>query len=217
MPTLGYWNIRGLGQSIRLLLAFTGTDFNENLYNFGEAPNFNRSEWLEVKNSLGFNFPNLPYYIDKNIKITESNAIARYIGRKNGLDGKSQEEKVFVDMIENISYNLHNEFADLCYKPILEEKHQNFLFLLKEKLKNISKFLGNKKFIISNEVTFVDFHMYEILDILKIFSPETFNQFPNLIEYLINIENLPSIKSYMKSPKFIKTPIFAKNAYWGNY
>ena len=30
--TLGYWNIRGLGQLPRLLLAYTGIDFKEMRY-----------------------------------------------------------------------------------------------------------------------------------------------------------------------------------------
>jgi hypothetical protein len=49
--------------------------------------------------------------------VTESNAIARYIGRKHGLDGKTEEEKVHVDMLENLTYNLHIEFAKICYSP----------------------------------------------------------------------------------------------------
>lgn len=49
-----------LGQSIRLLLAHAGVDYEDKRYNIkGEAPNWDRSEWLTDKFSLGLDFPNV--------------------------------------------------------------------------------------------------------------------------------------------------------------
>jgi hypothetical protein len=39
---------------------------------------------------------------------------------------------------------------------------------LKEKLEPLSKYLGDKKFFVSDEITFPDFHMYELLDIFQV-------------------------------------------------
>ena len=50
-------------------------------------------------------------------KITESNAIIRYIGRKNGLDGKTEMERVRIDMIENMGLSFYMEFAKVAYSP----------------------------------------------------------------------------------------------------
>ena len=47
-------------------------------------------------------FPNLPYLIDGDVKITESSAMMRYIAGKYGHDGfsgKDAKEKAIVDMI----------------------------------------------------------------------------------------------------------------------
>ena len=49
------------------------------------------------------------------MKITESDAIIRRIGRKHGLDGKSESEKIRIDIIQNVAYNSHVEFARVCY------------------------------------------------------------------------------------------------------
>ena len=49
--------------------------------------------------------------------MTESNAILRHIGRRNGLTGKTEEEKVKVDMLQNLSYNFHVDFARICFSP----------------------------------------------------------------------------------------------------
>ena len=87
--TLGYWKIRGLGQHLRLLLAYTGLEFKDVQY---ETP----EKWFgEDKPNLAFDFPNLPYLIDGEFKLTESSAIAKYIINKSGktdLLGKNTQD-----------------------------------------------------------------------------------------------------------------------------
>lgn len=51
------------------------------------------------------------------VKLTESNAIIRYIARKHGLDGKTETERVRIDMMENLSLSLYMEFAKVAYSP----------------------------------------------------------------------------------------------------
>ena len=91
-----------LAQPIRLLLEYAGADYKDVQYACGPAPKFDLSPWLNVKNTLGLDYPNLPYLIDGHIKITQSNAILRYLGRKFDLDGKAEEDRVQVDiMLDN--------------------------------------------------------------------------------------------------------------------
>jgi glutathione S-transferase len=100
--TFGYWKVRGLGQYIRHLLSYTGTEFDEVQYD-------NREKWFnEDKVNLGFSFPNLPYLIDGDFKLTESSAIAKYIihrSGKNELLGKNSQDQGRVD-------NLIGTFTD---------------------------------------------------------------------------------------------------------
>jgi glutathione S-transferase len=51
------------------------------------------------------------------LKITQSNAILRYLGRKNGLDGKTEVEKVRVDMMADNAMDFRNGFVRLTYNP----------------------------------------------------------------------------------------------------
>lgn len=53
---LGYWAIRGRGQILRHLLAYTGIEFEEKIY---KSPD----DYGKDASSLG-NFPNLPYMRD---------------------------------------------------------------------------------------------------------------------------------------------------------
>ncbi|EDL01930.1 mCG21728, isoform CRA_a [Mus musculus] len=60
MPvTLGYWDIRGLGHAIRLLLEYTETGYEEKRYAMGDAPDYDRSQWLNDKFKLDLDFPNV--------------------------------------------------------------------------------------------------------------------------------------------------------------
>ena len=59
----------------------------------------------------------LHYKITGDVKLTESNAIIRYIARKHGLDGKTETERVRIDMMENLSLSLYMEFARVAYSP----------------------------------------------------------------------------------------------------
>ncbi|XP_039565431.1 glutathione S-transferase Mu 1-like [Passer montanus] len=85
MAVLGYWDIHGLAHAIRLLLEYTETPYEDKLYSCGEAPDYDKSQWINEKEKLGLDFPNLPYFIDGTTKLTQSNAILRYIARKHSL------------------------------------------------------------------------------------------------------------------------------------
>ena len=63
---LGYWKIRGLAQPLRYLLEYTEHPYQEVMYEQGDAPNFSVECWTSVKNTLGLDFPMIPYLIDDN-------------------------------------------------------------------------------------------------------------------------------------------------------
>ena len=54
---------------------FVEADYEEVVYECGDAPEFDRSCWLDVKFTLGLEFPNLPYLIDGDVKLTQTIAI----------------------------------------------------------------------------------------------------------------------------------------------
>ena len=73
---------------------------------------------------------------------------------------------------------------------------------LPAKLKPYSIFLATRKFFASDDVTIVDFRMYELIKVLTIFSPESFEEFQNLLDFVRRFEDLPQIKTYMKSSRY---------------
>lgn len=61
-PTLGYWKSRGAAAGMRYQLKYQGVDFDLKEYvQGGKETGFSRDDWMKVKFTLGFDFPNLPY------------------------------------------------------------------------------------------------------------------------------------------------------------
>lgn len=212
MPVLAYWNIRGLAQPIRLLLNYVGEEFEDKMYECGDAPDYNRDCWMNEKFSYGLDYPNLPYYIDGDVKVTQSNAIMRHLGRKHKLDGSTDQEKRRVDLMAEEGMDFRNGIVRLSYNPNFANLKPEYLKNLGAKLELYEKFLGNGKYFAGDNITFVDFIMYELLDQHRILEATCLDQSPKLREFLARFEALPAIKTYMESDKFMKRPINNKMA-----
>ncbi|XP_013417454.1 glutathione S-transferase Yb-3 [Lingula anatina] len=208
--TLGYWRIRGLAQPIRLLLQYVGEDYEEKLYDFGPEPSYDREIWYLHKHSLGLAFPNLPYYLDGDVKLTQSSAILRYIGRKYGLCGKTEQEKTRVDLIQAQATDFKMGYARLVYaesKEEFEDLKIGYLAVLPTKLEEFSEFLGDLPWFAGNEISIADFLMYEYLEEHLILQSECLDKYKNLAEFVKRFESLDRIQEYQKSKDFINWPI----------
>ncbi|CAI9151784.1 unnamed protein product [Rangifer tarandus platyrhynchus] len=216
---LGYWDIRGLAHAIRLLLEYTDSNYEEKKYTMGDAPDYDRSQWLNEKFKLGLDFPNLPYLIDGAHRLTQSNAILRYIARKHNMCGET-EEKIRVDILENQTMDVRLHMARICYSPDFEKLKPGYLKEIPEKMKQFSEFLGKRPWFAGDKLTFVDFLAYDVLDWHCIFEPTCLDEFPNLKDFIARFEViplvLPRISAYMKSSRFHPNPMFLKLAVWGN-
>lgn len=214
--TLGYWDIRGLAHAIRLLLEYTDTKYVEKLYTIGDAPDYDRSQWLNEKFKLGLDFPNLPYLIDGPHRITQSNAILRYLARKHNMCGETEEEKIRVDMLENQTMDTRMQLALICYSPDFEKLKPGYLEGLPEKMKQYSQCLGKSPWFVGDKLTYVDFLAYDVLDFNRQFEPTCLDAFPNLKDFMARFEGLKQISTYMKSSRYLPWPICGKMALWGN-
>jgi len=215
-PVLGYWKIRGYVQRIRLLLAYTGEKYDEKLYTCGPAPDYARPEWLSDKVSLGLDFPNLPYYIDGDVKISQSAAIIRYLARKHKLEGKTEEERVRVDMFEHHLYDLHSNWAQLCYNPNFSKCKDEYISKIPEVMKQISEFLGKRKYFAGDSITLVDFIAYEYMSQQQVLTPDCLKAFKNLLEFNARMEALPRLGEYIKTSETYKWPINGAMANFSN-
>ena len=223
VPTLGYFKIRGLAQPIRLLLNYAGVEFNEKFYEFGPGESLAdlesiRKFWLVDKFNLGLDFPNVPYYMDGDIKLSQSLAILRYVGRKHGLAATDDKAMARQDVVEQQIIDLRMAFIMQIIFNWTDDKEKQLKAIndiIVPQLEQLEKFLGPNEWLLV-KISYVDFMAYETLDWIRKFNQQTVEQFPNLKQYLSRFESLEPIKKYMSSPEFISWPIFGPVAKWGS-
>ena len=61
-----YWDVRGLGEMCRLMFRYVGANYEDVKLSVE-----NRDDWFKQKFTLGLDFPNLPYLIDGDVKLTQ--------------------------------------------------------------------------------------------------------------------------------------------------
>jgi glutathione S-transferase len=222
IPTLGYWDIRALAQPIRYLLKYAGIEFNDKRYEFGEGTSIQETEsliknWAPEKFTLGLDFPNLPYYIDRDVKLTQSLAIMRYLARKCDLFATDEKSLTRQDLVEQQIQDMRWSFIFGVLSNKAEYDKNKALFLketLPKQLELLSKFLGDNEWLVG-KLNYVDFLAYERLDWLRQFSPENMQKFENLTQYLKRFESLPAISAYINSSEFKSWPLLGPILSWG--
>ncbi|XP_015916706.2 glutathione S-transferase class-mu 26 kDa isozyme 47 [Parasteatoda tepidariorum] len=208
-PILAYWDLRGLAEPIRYLLHYKNVQFEDKRYQ-------RDGTWEKEKFTFDLDFPNLPYYMDDKVKLTQSTTILRYLAKKFDLEGKSEEERLRVSLAEQQILDFRLAFFMTIASPDFEKKKEEYLKKVPDSLKLISNFLGNRKFLAGDNVTYVDFMAYDVFEFNVFLSKTILDGFPILKAYQERIRNLPELKSYFSSITYKKWPIVGPRAVWGH-
>eukprot|EP00569_Conticribra_weissflogii_P012772 CAMPEP_0171388326 /NCGR_PEP_ID=MMETSP0879-20121228/40451_1 /TAXON_ID=67004 /ORGANISM="Thalassiosira weissflogii, Strain CCMP1336" /LENGTH=222 /DNA_ID=CAMNT_0011900673 /DNA_START=39 /DNA_END=707 /DNA_ORIENTATION=+ len=205
-PIIGYWKIRGLAAPIHYQLAYSKVDFDQEIYEQGDAPDFSRASWMDVKYTQNFDFPNLPYLKHGNYSLTESVAIHKYCAKKwcpellclddDELYGKAE-------MSWAIMMDAKMAFTMPCYMGDGDKKaHWEKCC---PRLESISKFLEGKKFMIGDRLCCADFQMAELVDLVDFISDgEVYKVYPNLKAYKEAVFALPGVKDFTEKSLALK-------------
>lgn len=197
MPSykLIYFNLRGRGQSLRFLCADNGITLDEEDIAYDDWPNRKK---LTI-------FGQLPALRDGNFEIAQSSAILRYVARKHALYGKSDEEKAKIDMLNDQLEDIRTSYIRLIYEKYDTEK-ENYIKSLPDKLASVETFIeknnGGKGYCVGDQINFVDYNMYDLLDILLILSPHALDKVPLLKGFHTRMSAREKIAKYRSSDRF---------------
>ncbi|XP_038222387.1 glutathione S-transferase 2-like [Zerene cesonia] len=190
---LRYFDVRGLGEAIRTLLAYGGEDFEDIRYT--------EVDWPNVLSSTPFNqLPTLE--IDGKV-YAQSNAIARYLGHKYGLAGDSMEESLEID--QNVDYftDLRSSAIQVHYEedPEVKKKLQNKCFkeTAPAMLKKLNDIISrNNGHIALGKLTWGDFVFAGVFDYLKLMLelPELEKQYPSFQKVIDSVYSVPKVKAF---------------------
>jgi glutathione S-transferase len=142
----------------------------------------------------------------------------RYIAIKYGLTANDENSKIRQDLVEQQLQDLYVLFiwGILLNQPEFEKKIEIFSKqTLPQHLELLSKYLDQNEWFATN-ITYVDFYAYEILDWMRLFSPQCLDKWQNLTQFMKRFESLPAIASYLSSEEFKSWPILSPRSKWGH-
>lgn len=211
LQALGYWSIRGLAQTVRNLFAYGGIPFADVRYQQGgESSEWTRDAWLSVKQSVGLDFPNLPYLLDEKnqLRLSQSVTIMRHIGRQLNLLGTDVKQSALCDLILDQAYDYKTPLVGMCYGrgPSKEEFARTTLPQFMSQFEAF-RAAHPTQWMAGETITIADFFLYEMIDQSTLLMPEAMQPYEKLRAFKLQFESLPAIQQYRASPHYIERPI----------
>lgn len=212
---MGYWAIRGLGAPLRMMLEHSGIEYSD--YSVEKPDQWFGTKKEEVKkmNPLA----NLPFLIDGDKCVCQTNAVFMYLGDRAGLNGKSAAERLMtLQMLEEI-YDLRNRVIELVYpfKEVCRDKAEHDEKMAKHLTEGAKGNYGKFEacvagpFVLGAEISTADFHLFEMLDQHEIMATKTgktsaLGEFPKLKALHAAVKDSPTLKKYFESAAY-KLPL----------
>ncbi|XP_043916994.1 hematopoietic prostaglandin D synthase [Protopterus annectens] len=187
---LTYFNLRGRAETARYIFAFAGISYEDNRIEF--------ADWPTLKPKIPFR--KLPVLEVDGTFIHQSLAIARYIARETGLDGKSSLEKAQVDALADTINDLASLFP---WKEQDKEKKKQiidniFANVAPDVLKDLEEYLGDRQWFVGESVTWVDFYWEICITTLMSMSPSFAQSNPKLLALKSRVQALPAIAEWIQ-------------------
>jgi glutathione S-transferase len=205
-----------LAHPIRALLAFSGVAFEDVLYTTDDS-------WYSVKHELGLDFPNLPYWIEGDIQLTQSGAILRFLAERHGLVGATPAQRAHVNMLEGFVGDFRSALVKLVYGTSKEDFPKAQEAFLADKatpfVNAIEGYLARNggPFLVGAGLTLPDFILFEMLDELRhmIFPHPVGGPFANqpFVQNFLNAyESIPALRAFMSSAAHVNVPFNGEEA-----
>eukprot|EP00038_Savillea_parva_P009975 m.187070 g.187070 ORF g.187070 m.187070 type:complete len:261 (-) comp16967_c0_seq1:22-804(-) len=216
LPTLVYWDIRGLAQAPRLALEFAGDKYADVRIHAGDpASDTYKTVWFSQKEDVGKTvpFPNLPYYIDADETLTQSAAILRHISRKykffSGVPGSAKPTETWCDFLLDQLNDFDTGLTRMCYGNYTNGRDEWVSTKMRPGLMEFERILETTAgpFYGGASVCAVDFKAYEEFDKCRIIDPGCLDGHATLTTFMTAFEAIPSIAAYLKSDRFKARPL----------
>lgn len=213
---MGYWGIRGLGAVLRMIFEYKEAKYKDVQYTSGEAWFKGRKVELLKMNPLA----NLPYIVDGDTCVSQTNAIMVYLGDKFGMNGEDAAAKTRnLELLCEI-YDVRNGIIELSYpfKQVnrTEEEFQKNA-LAKVESPPFAKFeawlthFNTDWFVSASGPGVADFHIWEMLDQHSLLAEKLgkgpiLEQFPKCKAFYERFRALPTLQKYFASDAY-KLPV----------
>merc|ERR1712037_703206 len=191
-----YFDGRGRGEIIRMILGYGGVEF--------EDKRVKMEEWPQVKPTTKCGFmPELTW--DDKIMV-QSNAITRFVAREVGIAGKNNVEMAQCDAVVDFCSELAEASVSVKFAPDEEKKKaalEKFNGKLDGFIKNIEKMLEENggEWMVGKEFTWADLYVaVALFQWTESFAGVKWEEkTPKLLALNKKVLDLPKIKAHMES------------------
>ena len=170
---LTYFNGRGFAETSRILLAladqpFTDTRFPIKVIDFSTY-SFERKEFDEAKNNgkLVKSIGKVPFLKVNDVVIPQSKAIERYLARRFGFMGKTEEEGALIDAFCEHILDIKTAYQTPRKIKDNEEREEAldrfFNTFLPARLQAIVESIDDAEFVIGNKISLADISLYGLV------------------------------------------------------
>ena len=176
---------------------------------------FDLSDWTDKKYTLGLDFPNLPYWIEGDLRITQSQAILLHVAKKARLMGATDESRAQALMLLGVSADLRDAFVSLSYGGSFDTARGAFVSgPLAATVKSLEAYAAKSggPYLLGTELTFVDLLWADLLEQLVTLEPSCLAAAPTLKKLIDAVYALPKVAAYRASPAYIDHPYNNKQA-----
>jgi len=199
-PLLTYFDVRGRAEVVRLILEETGTPYREKRVTM--------ADWPMLKPTLPF--AQLPTYEADNLFIVHSHAIYRHLARVHNLYGSSEHEHVRCDLVEETFVDAQANVGGFYWHAEFAKRRDEYeATTLPDLLGKLQRLLEQNNsgngFWVGDNLTYVDFCAWHLLDYVRPFSQRTLDRFEKLNAFKQRIEARPRIAAYLQSERRPKT------------
>mmetsp|Transcript_4613 Transcript_4613/g.9345 ORF Transcript_4613/g.9345 Transcript_4613/m.9345 type:complete len:230 (+) Transcript_4613:24-713(+) len=212
----GYWKIRGLGAPFRMMFAYKQVQYEDTQYATNESWFNGRKPAILEMNPLA----NLPYLVDGDTCVCQTNAVLHYLGEKLSLNGNTEAQKLRTSELLCEIYDVRNGMIDLSYPSHQVCRTEEEYRAKAESMVGALPFgkfeailalednaSGGKWFVLQEGPGVADFHIWEMLDQHRVLaermgSPESLDQFPRCKAFHEAFRALPSLQRYFASDAY---------------
>merc|ERR1711976_57481 len=191
-----YYNGRGRAETIRLVFALAGKEFDDHRIKPEDMP--------ALKPTLPFG--QVPVLEHNGEMMCQSMTIARFVAREFGLAGETNLEAAQVDEIVDVITDFQNALYDVFFTKDEELKKEKKKKVYEEtiptSLKNLEKKVEQRggDFFIGKKVTWAEMHFFQIIDALiaEPESKEILEPYPKLKNLFESVQKIPNVAKYLK-------------------
>jgi len=195
---LYYFNVRGLGETIRLIFAAAGQEY--------EDFRFEKEDWPNHKpKSPSGQAPFLS--IPSGEVLVQSKAIYRYLGNTFDLYGTTAQEKYTIDALSDTLADLFMDFITIKFMADDNaEKAKKFEEYFDVKapryLGLIQKLAGDAQpgTLVGGKLSWVDLHLTAVMYAMEHAGPEAealVKKYPSLLAHAAAVSALPKVAAYL--------------------